>query len=140
VQSAPAPAPIPVAATVIAPPVEKKAEPADLVARHLAAGLKLIARPEPLFAVQLMVTDARGRDYLEGYLVEAAREIPPDRLFVAPSGSAEAPRLGVLVGPYPQQAEALAAVETLPQQLRQFRPYVRTFEALRDEARRAERR
>ena len=144
--AAPVAAPIPVAATMpvaasvpVAATAEKKPElPADLLARRLAAGRSLIADPAPFYAVQLMVTDARSREYLEGYLVEAAREIAPERLFVAPSGSPESPRLGVLVGPYPERAEALAAVESLPAQLRQFRPYVRTFEALRDEARRAD--
>jgi MSHA biogenesis protein MshM len=136
-----APAAIPVAATVAVPAGRKEPEPSlSLVDRHLASGRNLMADPAPLFAVQLMVTDARSREYLESYLVEAARELPPERLFVATSGTPENPRLGVLVGPYPERAEAVAAVEALPTPLRQFRPYVRTFEALREEARRAERR
>jgi len=86
-----------------------------------------------------MVTDARERMYLENYLAEAGRSVPYEKLFVARSGTPDAPRLGVLLGPFEQRTDAGAALESLPEPLRQFRPFVRTMDSVRDDARRSER-
>lgn len=111
----------------------------DPVSARLAAGRDLLAQPQRVrYAVQLLVTDARERAFLEQYLGEAARALPPERLFLVPAGSPDAPRVGLLYGAFRERGEANAALGALPQPLRQFRPYVRTLEALRDEARRAE--
>ena len=141
VQPAPPPAAIPVSATAIVPPAAN-AEPAPALrslASRLAAGNDLLADATPRYAVQLMVTDARERMYLENYLAEAGRSVAYDRLFVTRSGTPEAPRLGVLLGPFDQRGEAGAALESLPAALRQFRPFVRTLDSVRDDARRSER-
>ncbi len=122
----------PVAATLTLAP--------DPVAARIAAGRDILANGAGQFAVQLMVTDARERTYLGGYLGEAAQAVTATRVFLALAGSPEAPRYGVLYGPFHARAEASAALEALPQSLRQFGPYVRSLDAVRDEARRAERR
>jgi septal ring-binding cell division protein DamX len=46
--------------------------------------------------------------------------------------------MGVLIGGFRERAEAVAALDALPGSLRQFRPYVRTLEAVREESRRAD--
>jgi septal ring-binding cell division protein DamX len=46
----------------------------------------------------------------------------------------------VVYGPFAGKAEATAALAALPDGFRQFGPYVRPLEAIRDESRRAERR
>jgi type II secretory pathway predicted ATPase ExeA len=112
---------------------------ADPVAARLAAGRGLIADDAPAsYAVQLMVTDARSRGYLENYLAEAGKTVERERLFLVPAGSAETPRLGVLIGGFRERGEALAVLDALPEPLKQFRPYVRPIDAVRDDARRAE--
>jgi len=90
--------------------------------------------------VQLMVSDARSREYLATYLADAAQSLPPSKLFLAASGNPDSPRYGVLYGPFRAKAEALDALNAMPQGLKQFGPYVRSLDAIRDEARRAERR
>ncbi|HUP97910.1 MAG TPA: AAA family ATPase [Usitatibacter sp.] len=110
----------------------------DAIGARLAAGRDLLARPEARYSVQLMVTDAREREYLEGWLAEAGRAVEPAKLTLVPAGSAESPRLGVLFGAYPERGQALAALDTLPAGLRQFRPYVRSIDAVREDARRAQ--
>jgi len=138
-QAVPASLTLPMASA--AKPEKPAAVAADAVSRRLAAGRELL---DPAaghrHTVQLMVSDARGRAYLEQYLAEAARAVEPDKLYVVPTGSPDAPRFGVLFGSYDDKAQALAALDGLPTALRQFRPYVRPLEAVRDEARRAERR
>ena len=93
----------------------------------------------PHYAVQLMVTDAKERGYLENYLAEAGRALRPERLYVVPAGSPEMPRLGVLFGTFEERSDATLALASLPETLRQFRPYVRPLEGVREDARRAER-
>jgi MSHA biogenesis protein MshM len=134
---APATAPpsnaVPVAATVAVAP--NRAAPADLVASRIAAGRELLADAGAnRYAIQLMFTDARERAYLESYLTEAGNALERDRLYLVPSGSTESPRMAVLYGGFRDRAGALAALEALPQAVRQFKPYVRSL----DEARRSE--
>jgi septal ring-binding cell division protein DamX len=128
-------------ATAPASPAPAKGTPADAVDGRIAAGRELLADgSSSRYAVQLMVTDARSRAYLESYLAEAGRALKGDQLFLVPSGSPESPRLGVVFGAFNDRNEAVAALDALPPQLRQFKPYVRTLEAVREDARRTERR
>jgi MSHA biogenesis protein MshM len=154
--AAPVPATIPVAATITRPvqaPVATSSPTASAVpaalapieassrslGSRLAAGREVLAEASvPRFAVQLMVADAREREYIENYLAEAGRSVKSDRLFVAPAGSPESPRLGVLYGAFDERGEAGAALASLPENLKQFRPYVRSLEAVREDVRRAE--
>ena len=133
-----APVAVPVAVTTTLPAEPTPAAPRlDPVSARLAAGRELIAPASSArYTVQLMVTDAREREYLTGWLADAGRAVEPDRLYVVPAGSAESPRLGVLLGSYSSRKEAGAALDALPAGLRQFKPYVRTIEAVREDARR----
>jgi type II secretory pathway predicted ATPase ExeA len=115
-------------------------EEAPRATAALAAGRELIAKPSSRFAVQLMLADPRQRGFVEGYLSEAGRTVRSGEFYIVPAGSPEAPRLGVLLGAFEQRGEALAAMEALPENLKQFRPYVRSLEGVREDARRAERR
>jgi septal ring-binding cell division protein DamX len=109
------------------------------IGARTAAGSSLIATGSGArYSVQLMVTDARERAYLESYLAEAGRMVEPARLFLVPSGSPQTPRVGVLFGGFEARAQAAEALATLPEALRQFKPYVRSIESVRDEARRAQ--
>jgi type II secretory pathway predicted ATPase ExeA len=129
----PVAAAIPVSATVTLP--------ADPLAQRISAGRVLLdPAAARAYSVQLMATDARSRAYLESYIAEAGRSVEPGQLYVVPGGTPEAPRFSVLLGSYEDRPAALAALEALPEPLRQFRPYVRPLEAVREEARRAERR
>jgi type II secretory pathway predicted ATPase ExeA len=121
-------------ATMTAPP---KAPAPESVDARLAAGRELVDGSQAGYSVQLMVTDARSRSYLEHYLAEASRTFDPARFYLVPAGNADVPRLGVLLGTYRERGEAVAALDALPEPLRQFRPYVRTLDAVRDDARRA---
>lgn len=122
-----------------APGATAPASPGGAIDERLAAGRELLADASgPRYAVQLMVTDARERGYLEGYLAEAGKVLHSEHLFVVPAGGSESPRLGVLFGTFHDRAQAAAALDSLPPNLRQFRPYVRSIDAVREDARRAE--
>ena len=140
---------LPVAATIPAPPQESgtaSANPsaarsesafASLGAR-LAAGRELLGDASPArYSVQLMLTDARERGYIETYLAEAGHVVDPARLYVVPAGNPDLPRVAVLYGAYGERNDAATALDGLPPGLRQFRPYVRPIEAIRDDARQA---
>ena len=127
------PAPLEVAAATAAPvPAVPAPDPVDA---RMAAGRDLVADPAgPRYAVQLMVTDAREREYLGSYLAEAGRVVEPSSLYLVPAGGS---RLAVLLGAYNARAEATRALDALPEDLRQFRPYVRSLDAVREDARRS---
>jgi type II secretory pathway predicted ATPase ExeA len=134
----------PVAAVSAAAQPAQHAVPAVAVPEHtfdarLAAGRDLLAGNPGLYSVQLMVADARQRDYVAGYLAEAAHAVSADKLYLVPAGSADAPRLGVLFGAFQERADASLALAALPENLKQFRPYVRPLDGVREDAFRAER-
>ena len=135
----------PVAAVTTAPPPAPAAAPEPAVPEHtfdarLAAGRELLAGNPRLYSVQLMVADARSRDYVAGYLADAAHAVSPARLYLVPAGSPDAPRLAVLFGAFQDRADANLALAALPENLKQFRPYVRPLEGVREDALRAEHR
>ena len=115
-----------------------KAAPGSLAESRYSAGLALVDAPnDRRYVVQLMMTDARDPAYLEYYLREAARTLKEDDLFVYPSGNAESPKVGVLYGSFKTRREATEALNALPSSLRQFRPYVRTVEGVKNDMRRS---
>jgi septal ring-binding cell division protein DamX len=130
---------IPVASVSTAPPAPAAERPARGLTARIAAGRELLASGSQAYAVQLLVTDARDRAYLESYLADASRAVRPDDLYVVPAGPPESPRLALLLGSFDDRVEAFSALASLPEGLKQFRPYVRPLEAVRDDARRAER-
>ena len=151
----PLPAAIPVAATATihaaTAPQAAAASPSSAVkpaatpesvrsiASRMAAGRELLADAStPRYAVQLLVADPRERDFLENYLSEAGRAVKDERLFVVPAGSPEVPRLGVLIGAFGERGEASTVLASLPENLKLFRPYVRSLEGVREDVRRAE--
>lgn len=114
-----------------------KPAPGSLAESRYAAGQALVDAPgDRRYVVQLMMTDARDPAYLEYYLRDAARTLKEDDLFVYPSGNADSPRVGVLYGSFRTRREATEALNALPSGLRQFRPYVRTVEGVKNDMRR----
>jgi type II secretory pathway predicted ATPase ExeA len=132
--SPPAPAAIPVAATGTAPPAAPAASQPDPQGERIAAGRDLVAAPVSGFAVQLMVTDARERAYLASYVADAGKAVGSERLYVVP---ADSKRVEVLYGTFADRNEAGAALAALPASLTQFRPFIRSLDGVRDDARRA---
>jgi septal ring-binding cell division protein DamX len=82
-----------------------------------------------------MTADERERAAIESYLRAASRELNPDRVMVYLSGTVDNPKVSVLYGNYADRAEATAELSSLPQKLNQFRPYARSFQAIRDDVR-----
>jgi type II secretory pathway predicted ATPase ExeA len=132
----PAPAPEPPIVPVKAAAAAPNLTPFE---RRLAAGRELLAAGSSArYSVQLMATDPREREYLEAWLADASRLVDPEKLYVVASGTPQSPRVGVLFGAFEDRARAAEALGGLPAALRQFKPYVRSVDALREEARRAQ--
>ncbi|HEX5633846.1 MAG TPA: hypothetical protein VFX50_11495, partial [Gemmatimonadales bacterium] len=140
-ESRPVNPPAAVAPAAPAPPTPapQAAPAADPIDSRAAAGRELLAPGSAArYSVQLMVTDAREREYLESYLAQAGRLVEPAKLYLVASGNPQSPRVGVLYGGYEGRAQATEALAALPVPLRQFKPYVRSVDAVREEARRAQ--
>jgi len=108
-----------------------------LAARIESDRRKLDSAPSQHWSIQLMTADQRERQALDNYLSEARRALKPDGILLFPTGSREAPRISVLYGDFPNRVEAQNALAKLPQGIGQFRPYVRSFHAIREDMRRA---
>jgi type II secretory pathway predicted ATPase ExeA/septal ring-binding cell division protein DamX len=128
----------PPAAPASSAPVEAPATkgPKGLESRFTAGLALLEGASGGRYVVQLMMTDARDPAYLQAYLAEASRTLRPEELYLYPSGSADSPKVGVLYGAFQTRKEASDAMDALPGNLRQFRPYVRAVEAVRNDVRR----
>ena len=132
--------PAPAAAATPAAPAPATPAPGrgDALTSRLAAGRGLLAEGAgSRWAVQLMVTDVREREYLETWLAEAGRSVEPGKLHLVPASGGDTPRVAVLFGIYPDRGQAAEALGALPAPLRQFRPYIRSLDAIREDARRA---
>ncbi len=103
--------------------------------RVIADMARLEKLPKNRFSIQLMTADERERGAIEIFLRGASRELNPDRIMVYFSGTIENPRVSVLYGNYAERNEASAELSGLPARVTQFRPYVRSFQAVRDDLR-----
>ncbi len=107
-----------------------------LTARIESDRRKLDSAPSQNWSIQLMTADQRERQALENYLAEARRVLKPDGLLLVSTGSRDLPRISVIYGEFANRVEAQSALTKLPQGVGQFRPYVRTFQAIREDMRR----
>jgi MSHA biogenesis protein MshM len=106
-----------------------------LAARAAADMARIDKQPSDRYSIQLMTADERERTAIETYLRIASRGLNPDRVMVYLSGTAENPKVSVLYGSYVDRTEATSELSSLPQELSQFRPYARSFQAIRDDVR-----
>ena len=105
----------------------------DWLDKRLAADAARIATlPKDRYSIQLMNADQRAQPAIETYLRIASRELNPDWIMVFPTGSADNPRVSVLYGNFGDQAEAVTELAGLPQRVSKFRPYARSFGAVRE--------
>jgi type II secretory pathway predicted ATPase ExeA/septal ring-binding cell division protein DamX len=117
---------------------QNRAVPA--VDTSLAAGVEMLeGTGAGQWVVQLMMTDARERIYLESYLAEAGRARNAQEIYLFPTGSTDSPRVGVLLGMFATRDDANRAIAALPASVARFRPYARSVEAVRKELRRPKR-
>lgn len=108
-----------------------------LGARLNADMARIDKQPRSRYSIQLMTADERERSAIEAFLRAASRELNPDRVMVYLSGTNENPKVSVLYGNYADRAEATAELSSLPLKLTQFRPYARSFQAVRDDLRKS---
>jgi MSHA biogenesis protein MshM len=142
VSKSPAPEPAAAKPDVSGSPVSSSASTSSvsggrdwLRTRAEADGARLKAIARERYSIQLMTADERERGAIEAYLRSVNRELNADRVMLYLSGTSENPKISVLYGNYNDRAEAAAELMGLPAKLTQFRPYARSFQAIRDDFR-----
>lgn len=109
---------------------------ADWLTQRLDAdGARLKSSAPERWTIQLLTADRRERGAIENYLSDAGRVLKAEDVLLFASGTRETPRIGVVYGDFATRAAAQAEVAKLPQRLGQFRPYVRSFQSIRDDQR-----
>jgi MSHA biogenesis protein MshM len=112
----------------------RAAEPQNWLSARLDSDrARLDSANKEHWSIQLMTADQRERNAIENYLKEAQRLLKTDDIFLYPGGSKDIPRVGVTYGNFPSRSEAQAALTRLPQPLALFRPYLRSFQSIRDD-------
>ena len=99
---------LPVAATLgpLQAPAASPAPPPDPIVARLAAGRDRLADAAAApYAIQLMVSDARERAYIESFLFDTRRAVAPETIFLIPAGNPETPRVAVLFGAFNERGE-----------------------------------
>jgi MSHA biogenesis protein MshM len=110
--------------------------PKDWLATRATADMARLEKlPANRFSIQLMTADERERGAIENYLRATSKEVNPDRIMLYLSGTTDNPKVSVLYGNYAERTEASAELSGLPAKVTQFRPYVRSFQAARDDFR-----
>lgn len=109
--------------------------PEWLRVRADADAARIAQVPRSRYSIQLMTADEREHSAIEAYLRNVNRELNADRVMLYFSGTPENPKVSVLYGNYNDRAEASAELAGLPTRLTQFRPYARSFQAIRDDFR-----
>ena len=109
---------------------------ADWLDKRMAAdAARIAALPKERYGIQLMTADQRGLAAIESYLRAASRELDPDLIMVFPTGNADNPRVSVLYGNFDGRTDAIAELGSLPARVSKFRPYIRSFGAIRNDVR-----
>jgi MSHA biogenesis protein MshM len=116
-------------------PAAASSAPEWLRVRAEADAARIAQVPRSRYSIQLMTADEREHAAIEAYLRNVNRELNADRVMLYFSGTAENPKVSVLYGNYNDRAEASAELAGLPPRLTQFRPYGRSFQAIRDDFR-----
>ena len=82
------------------------------------------------YFIQLAARSAEHTDDVENFLARAGQWLEPSELRVYRTGTPESGKISVIYGDYPTRAAAWAAVRSLPEQIRQMRPYPRRVSTL----------
>ncbi len=110
--------------------------PKDWLAARMEVDVqRLQALPGDRYAIQLMTADQREKSAIESFLRVVSKELNPDRIMVYPSGTSDNPKVSVLYSNYTERADANGELAQLSPKLTQFRPYVRSVSAIRDDIR-----
>jgi MSHA biogenesis protein MshM len=87
------------------------------------------------FAIQLMTAEETESAAIRDFLRAAERELEAERIMVFPSGTPDNRKVSVVYGQYGDRGDAWIEIGKLSAKLRQFRPYVRTIDAVRADLR-----
>ena len=131
---------VPEAAVAAATPISvvnaKASAPSDWLGTRLATdAARIAALPKDRYAIQLMTADQRRQAAIETYLRTVGNELNSDLILVFPTGSVSDPRVTVLYGNFDGSAEASTELGGLPARIGKFRPYIRSFGAIRNDLR-----
>jgi type II secretory pathway predicted ATPase ExeA len=98
---------------------------------------RLVKMTGTQFTIQLMTADARDESAIEQFFRVASRDLVVDKLMLSSASGAPNARISVLYGPFVQRSDALQVMLKLPPAVARFNPYLRTVQAVRDDARAA---
>jgi MSHA biogenesis protein MshM len=95
----------------------------------------LQAQPDHRFAIQLMVAKSELDRSEQLFVEQAAQALGKDEVHQYAALVGGQAQTSIVYGSFQEHVAALKALETLPRELKRYRPYVRSFGALKSELR-----
>ena len=130
----PPPRTAPVAPTPAPQTAPRASTPKDIVDARLSATQQWLASAKPeTLGIHIELLGAIDPKRLENYLVNLAKLVDIDQVFVYRTRAGGKPAYSVIYGSYPDRAAANAALDKLPAKLRAQHPYLRTVQGMRAE-------
>lgn len=87
--------------------------------------------PGQHYFIQLMNADIRNADAVETFLAANGERLDNRQLRAYRSALSGRDRIGIIYGDFPTREQATLAMNDLPEDLRQTRPFIRTVDKLR---------
>ncbi len=119
------------------PPADLKVATNDasswLATRIQNDAARLAESPANRWTIQMMIADQAEGVAIEGFVTEAGRQLGRDSLLLYATGAGEKLKVGVVFGEFGSRKEAQSELGKLPARLSQFRPYARSFQAVRED-------
>ena len=95
----------------------------------------LQAQPDQRFSIQLMVAKSEPDRSEQLFLAQAAQALGTDQVHQYAALVGGQAQTNIVYGAFQEHVTAMKALEMLPRELKRFRPYVRSFGALKSELR-----
>lgn len=115
------------------PQVAKAERSSWLASRVQSDAARLAEPPATRWTIQLMIADQSEEAAIESFVGEAVKQLGGESLLLYSTGSGERLRVGVIFGEFGSRKEAQSELGKLSTRLSQFRPYARSFQAVRED-------
>jgi len=89
------------------------------------------ATPGHRWFVQLVQIDGRETDYARSFFTRASRLLPDETIRIYRAAAGDEQRIGIIFGDFPSAQAAAEAIQLLPADLQNHKPYARPVRALK---------
>jgi MSHA biogenesis protein MshM len=114
------------------------ASPPSSLPDHLTASESWLGQEAPShWVIQLTLANANETNHLLNFIRDTEQTLGADRIHAYPLIVNDVPKVSVIYGSFPSRTDAQKAITALPLKVRQYKPYLRSIQMIRLEAKHA---